>query len=122
MAVKNIVAGLFLILTISSFLSLAQSRADETLTITTYYLSPNGVFKDMEVKDKLAVGNITDSGNTKCDSMQELKTGQVYVGHSILLRNRETLPNSHKPGEIIYNVDFHKIQFYDGAKWINASS
>ena len=60
MAVKNIVAGFFLVLILSSFLSLAQSQSDGTITITTYYPSPNGVFKDMEVKEKLAIGNISN--------------------------------------------------------------
>ena len=94
----------------------------DSLSITTYFPSPKTAYKDLEVKKKLVVGNISQSGNTKLDSIGELKNGQVYIGHSIVFSKEPTWPNNHKKGEIIYNVDHHKLQFYNGTAWINASA
>jgi hypothetical protein len=125
MAVKNIVAGILLIIIISAFLPTAHSQNQESLSITTYYPSPNGVFRDLEIRSKLAVGNITNSGNTTYDSMAELGNAQMYV-NSIILGNVTVTPGTACPaneaGTLRFNRNFRKLQFCDGNNWLNASA
>ena len=68
-----------------------QSNQSESLTITTYYPSPYGVYRNLEVKNGMAVGDITQS---PLNSMNNLTSGQLYINNSVILN---TLAPLHQP-------------------------
>jgi hypothetical protein len=65
--------------------------AQETITITTYYPAPDGVFKDLEVKKSLAVGNITASS---IGSVENLDQGEVWVEDSAIFEPKSGDPST----------------------------
>ena len=95
-------------------ISLVFGQINETIVITTYFPSPTQAFKDFEVRESLAIGNDSESQITT------LAPGQLYVGHSILLGNSTSFPASPLPGQVIYNSNIHKLQFYNGT-WISVT-
>jgi hypothetical protein len=106
---------------IASIFFYAQAQQTDSISITTYYPSPNAAFRDLETKRVCAVGNISDSGNPSYDSLSELQDGQLYVGESIILKPLSSYPTSPKPGELIYNSGISKLQFFNGTAWVTAS-
>jgi len=106
---------LFIFIFLFPVLLFSQISSNETIVITTYYLSPSYAVKSLEVKERLAIGNESESAITN------LAPGQIYVEHSIIFSDSTTPPASPFPGEIIYNSNFNKLQFYNGMEWINAS-
>ena len=105
-------------------ISQAQSNYSETLTITTYYPSPYGVYRNLEVKRGLAVGDITQSS---LGSMDNLTSGQLYINNSVILNTLSTTPanTSGKAGQVIYvnntTSGERMLKFHDGMKWVNAT-
>jgi hypothetical protein len=98
-------------------ISLVFGQANETIVITTYYPSPTHAFNTLEVKERLAIGDDSESRIT------DLNPGQLYVGYSILLGNTTTPSASAEPGEIIYNSNINKLQFRnETGGWVNASA
>jgi hypothetical protein len=107
---------------IASIFFYAQAQQTDSITITTYFPSPDGAFRDLENKRVCAVGNISASGNTSYDSLAELQNEQLYVGESIILKSLSSYPTFPKPGELIYNSSISKLQFFNSTAWINASA
>ena len=104
------------------FFALGQSNCSETLTITTYYPSPYGVYRNLEVKRGLAVGDITQG---PLGSMDNLTSGQLYINNSVVLNALSTTPanSTGKAGQVIYVGGSDKmLKFHDGNKWVNTTS
>lgn len=101
----------------------AQQDKADSVSFTTYYPSPNGVFTNLEVKRKLVVGNISESGNSQLDEISELGDGQIYVGDSLWLEPTTSQPTGTEvqEGQIIFNntSGVKKLQFYNGS-WQSA--
>jgi hypothetical protein len=99
----------------------AQSNSSETLTITTYYPSPYGVYRNLEVKRGMAVGDITKG---PLASMDNLKSGQLYINNSVVLNTLPTTPadSNGTAGQVIYVGGTDKmIKYHDGIRWVNAT-
>jgi hypothetical protein len=95
---------------------LFSQTTNKTIVITTYYPSPSHAFKNLEITEGLAIGDDSETEITN------LEPGEIYIGHSIILGNTTPADASKLEGEIIYNPDFNKLQFYNGSVWINASA
>ena len=106
---------LLLTVTIPAF---AQSNYSETLTITTYYPSPYGVYHNLEVKSGLAVGG---SGYS---TVNNLKEGQLFINNSVILNSFSATPENStgKAGQVISVGGADKmLKFHNGNKWVNAT-
>ena len=106
----------FLALSVTT-ICFAQSSQTESLTITTYFPSPEGVFNKLEVHSGLVVGNISNSylGYT---SISDLSNGQIYVGDRIILNNQTTQPESPSEGQLFYNTTDNVLEFYNNTSWV----
>ena len=92
----------------------AQSNTTESLTITTYYPSPYGVYRNLEVKKGLAVGG---SGFATVSSLKE---GQLFLNNSVLLNPHTNTPTSGNEGEVIYVAgNEHMFKFHNETSWVN---
>ena len=106
------------------FFALAQSNYSETLTITTYYPSPYGVYRNLEVKSGLAVGDITQG---PLGSMDNLTSGQLYINNSLVLNSLAGTPAPafSKAGQVIYvnnaTSGERMLKFHNGNVWMNAT-
>ena len=95
-------------------LTFPQTNQTESLSVTTYFPSPNAVFNKMEVRGKLVVGNITDSHTNGITSINDLKQDQVFVTDRIILGWQTSEPNPPHEGQIFYNNTSAKLEFYNG--------
>lgn len=104
------------ILLISSFFLAYRTsgfcQSNETLTITTYYPSPYGAFRDLDVSRKLV---FKDSGASPQDL--ELSTD----GASNLVLNVSSNPTPLTPAQVFFN-DTGGINPYSYTKSYNSSS
>jgi hypothetical protein len=119
MKIKLAFATLFLILIPT--LTFSQSEKKESLTVTTYFPSPEAVFSRMEVRSKLLVGNVSDSHISSITSINDLQQGQVFVTNSTILGSLTSDPGSAQPGQIFYNnttTGVKRVEFYNG-NWIS---
>lgn len=105
-------------------LALGQSqgtrKTEDTFTINTYYPSPQGIYRTIEAKRSLAVGEVKN--DHKISTIDNLAAGQLYVGNSIILRSQASDPANGKPGEIIYNSPDKMLKFFNGTAWVNVTS
>jgi hypothetical protein len=96
-----------------------QAQHDETLTISTYYPSPYGVYRRLEVKRALAVGGAGFS------TVNSLSSGQMFVNNSIILNNLTSLPGPAvaKEGQLIYYTGGgeHMLKYRTNTQWLNAT-
>jgi hypothetical protein len=95
-----------------------QVQKDEILTISTYYPSPYGVYRRLEVKRGLAVGG---SGFT---TVNGLTPGQMFVNNSLILNTLLTTPldSAGKAGQLIYvGGTARMLKYHDGSKWVNVT-
>lgn len=99
-----LIIGLFLIVSISA----SSGEEKETLTITTYYPAPYGVYKDLDVKENVIVGDISPSSE---------KEGELWVKEGVVFKSLDSLPecNSNLKGKMIYYND--KFRYCDGSNW-----
>ena len=77
----------FLILSLFLFLAvpLSHPQETETITLTTYYPAPYGVYKDMRVTGRLAVGDVNrnnemDNGDFAAEEETLTVAGKVGIG------------------------------------------
>ena len=122
---KYLQSSLMIIFILTSFsLTFAQSNYSETLTITTYYPSPYGVYRNLEVKSGLAVGDITQG---PLNSMDNLTSGQLYINNSLVLNSLPgtPVPAFSKAGQVIYVNNTisgeRMLKFYNDTAWVNAT-
>ena len=94
---------------------LAQSNYTESLTITTYYPAPYGVYRDLLARKSFAVGNFTSN------EVQALKPGQLQVEDSIVYKPRSddpaNWPKTGPKGEMAYSSNKDDMYFFNGATW-----
>gem|GEM_PF-3427427 len=98
----------------------AQSNQNDTFTISTYYPSPRGIYKTLEVKHSLAIGEVRN--DPKIFTMENLSLGQMYVGNSIILKSQAYDPPNGKEGQIIYVGPDEMLKFHNGTGWVNATA
>lgn len=121
-----------IILIISFFLPIssicfAQSNYTESLTITTYYPAPYGVYRNL----KLNPSNVPTAGvsrgvmffNNSSDTLQYYnRTGwQNFTGGGGLdkLKNQTAVCNSTNEAVIRYNSTTKNVEFCNGSVWVN---
>ena len=74
----------------------------ETITLTTYYPAPFGVYNEMQA-NRMAVGDTDESGGLD-GADQPDADGQLYTARSIIYKPQSFLPISDaKEGELVYN-------------------
>jgi len=93
---------------------------NETITIGTYYPSPYGIYRDLEVKRRMAVGDASAEAKLGGD-INNMREEQLYVGDSILLGGLSNDPATGEPGELIYNSADGLLKFHNQTRWINAT-
>lgn len=92
-----------------------SSESQESLTITTYYPIPLGMYGSIEVKDKLVVGEM--------DSIQEIHDGSAYVSKGIVLKKWvDSYPRNPQAGQLIYYYNTRTketaLKMYKQDEWI----
>jgi hypothetical protein len=116
MKIKFVFLVLFLIFTPS--ITFPQTNQTESLTVTTYFPSPNAVFQKMEVKRNLVVGNISDSNfaENKIDDISDIPGDQIFVTDSIILGPQTSPQAPFRNGQIYFNnsTGAKKLEFYNG--------
>ncbi len=90
---KRIILILIGIVFCASYVAFAQSNYTESLTITTYYPAPYGVYRQMEIH-----------------------RGIVFKGI-----DKDSLTDA-KKGELIFNQTDEKLYIYNGTKWKSVGS
>lgn len=99
-------------------ITLGQSNQSESLTISTYYPSPYGVYRTLQVKKGLAVGG---SGPSAVDSLSQ---GQLFINNSVILNALPSTPASAsgRAGQVIYvGGTEHMLKFHNGTAWVNVT-
>jgi hypothetical protein len=96
---------------------LAQSDQPQSLTFTTYYPSPNGVFNRLQTK-RLAIGDRNNDGKLS-DADQPPNDYQLYIGRSVIYQPLNSLPASGTPGELAYNASADAFNYYNASgSWV----
>ncbi|MDD3295884.1 MAG: hypothetical protein PHU64_00810 [Candidatus Omnitrophica bacterium] len=105
--------GIFL----TSFVLAQSPNQEESITLTTYYPAPYGVYKDLEAKDGLAVGDITTG--TGVLNVGDLHQGELWVEKGLILNPQDLDPADadSKTGEVIYNKNDKVVKVFDGFNW-----
>lgn len=100
-------------------LSFPQTNQTESLTVTTYFPSPNAVFHRMVVKKNLIVGNISDSNTAEngIDDINDIQQDQVFVTNSIILGSQYSDPTSPREGEIFFNNTSKNLEVRNNTEW-----
>jgi hypothetical protein len=78
---------LFILALSITVICFAQSNNTESLTITTYYPAPYGVYRDLQARKSLAVGNFTAA------EVQSLNSGDIRTSGVIIVGNSTTAVN-----------------------------
>jgi hypothetical protein len=95
-------------------ISPAFSQSSETLTFTTYYPSPIGVYRLLEVAESLAVGDIS---TTSINTVDGLDPGELWVQGSVIYNPRDDDPASWasgKEGEVHYSSMYDRFYYFNG--------
>ncbi|MCX5707718.1 MAG: hypothetical protein NTY14_01850 [Candidatus Omnitrophica bacterium] len=99
-------------------LAFSQTNKTESLSFTTYFPSPDAVFTRMEVRNKLIVGNISDSHTSGITSINDITKDQVFVADSIILGSQTTQPSIPRDGQLYFNNSTapggKTLEFYNG--------
>ena len=92
---KKVFLTLLLILTLTILITLpafSQTPTSETLTFTTYYPSPHGVYKQLLVTERMAIGNadgsidgIVDVNDLGADALGNPAISSITLGGSLAL-------------------------------------
>jgi hypothetical protein len=92
-------------------------QSNETISISTYYPSPYGVYRTLEVKRGLAVGDIKSSS---VGNMNNLQPGQLYINESVILNTLTATPATGKPGQLIYvGGTEHVLKYHNDTTWVD---
>jgi len=93
------------------------AQEGETITITTYYPSPYGVYNEFQ-SNKMAVGDTNEDGQlTAAD--QPPADGQLYTARSVIYKPQSSLPAfDTREGELVYSETDKKFYYYDGSSWV----
>jgi hypothetical protein len=111
-----------IIFLISPLIIFSQEESTEIITITTYYPSPYGAYRDLEAKKSLATGNITASS---IGSVGNLAQGELWVQDSIIFEPKSGDPSTWstidaKEGELVYSDEENTFYYYNGTGWVYA--
>jgi hypothetical protein len=91
--------------------------AEESITITTYYPSPYGVYNELQT-NKFAVGDTNVSGGLDSGD-QPPANGQLYTARSVIFKPQSSLPAfDAREGELVYSDTDNKFYHYDGSSWV----
>ena len=98
------------------FLLLFACRAEEILTIATYYPSPYGSYNELQT-NKLAVGDTNGNGSLDAAD-QPPRQGQLQVGRGVIFTPQDFLPGSDvREGEVVYDSAPRLLRYYNGSEW-----
>lgn len=90
---------------------------EESITITTYYPSPYGVYNELQ-SNKLAVGD-TDGDLQLTSADQPPANGQLYTARSVIYKPQSSLPVlDTRKGEAAYSNADNSLYLYDGSAWV----
>ena len=110
----NLFSACILLLVFALILVLPQTAfCQETITITTYYPAPFGVYEDL-FTERLGVGIGTDEPNAA-----------IEVNDSILYRPRTGNPATWaggEAGELAYSSANDGFYYYNGSSWVSPCS
>ena len=131
---------LFLLALSVTAICFAQSNYTESLTITTYYPAPYGVYRDLIARKSFAVGNFSSTevqnlnpgqlrvknsiavGNLTASDVSDLQEGQLYVKGGLRIGSR-TGPSTGwaigKEGEVAYYSG--DLYVCNGTAWIKVT-
>ena len=91
--------------------------AEESITITTYYPSPYGVYNELQT-NKFAVGGTNGSGGLDAGD-QPPANGQLYTARSVIYKPQSSLPAfDAREGELVYMNTDDSLYLYDGFSWV----
>jgi hypothetical protein len=91
--------------------------AEESITITTYYPSPYGVYNELQT-NKFAVGDTNVSGGLDSGD-QPPANGQLYTARSVIFKPQSSLPAfDAREDELVYSDTDNKFYHYDGSSWV----
>lgn len=90
--------------------------AEESMTITTYYPSPYGIYNELQ-SNKLAVGDTNNDGRLSAAD-QPPEDGQLQVKRSVIFTPQAGLPAVNtKKGEVVYDNATNNPYYYNGSSW-----
>lgn len=94
--------------------------AQETVTITTYYPAPYAAYNYLEIKKSIAVGDITSSGTVGINEVEDLTSGELFVGESVIFGQHSGTPPplQSKTGELIYDASADCLKYFNGSVWL----
>ena len=91
--------------------------AEESITITTYYPSPYGVYNELQT-NKFAVGDTSGDGQLSAAD-QPPANGQLYTARSVIYKPQSSLPAfDAREGELVYNNTDDSLYLYNGSSWV----
>ncbi|MFH1246078.1 MAG: hypothetical protein V1662_06310 [Candidatus Omnitrophota bacterium] len=91
----------------------------EEITITSYYPSPYGVYRDLETKKSHAVGDIgSGSGTAGINKVGDLAQGELWVEKGVIFKPQAADPAAAKKGELIYNSTEDTFKHFNGSAWV----
>ena len=91
--------------------------AEESITITTYYPSPYGVYNELQT-NKFAVGDTDGSGGLDAGD-QPPANGQIYTARSVIYKPQSSLPAfDAREGELVYKNTDDSLYLYNGSTWV----
>jgi len=94
-----------------------EEEKEETITITTYYPSPYGVYNELQA-NRIAVGDTNDDGQLTAED-QPPADGQLYTARSVIYKPQSSLPAFDvREGELVYSETDKEFYYYDGSKWV----
>ncbi len=93
----------FFFISISIILSFIPALVkSETITITTYYPSPSGVYKDIKT-ESIVIGDVQENPPDK----------------GVLRFAPQNQPSSGKAGDIYFDQSSKRFKYYNGSEWKN---
>lgn len=116
---RNILGSLVLVVAMGIILGFGSSScfAEESITITSYYPSPYGVYNELQT-NKFAVGDTDGSGGLGAGD-QPPANGQLYTARSVIYKPQSSLPASDaREGELVYNASDDLLYLYNGSSWV----
>lgn len=94
-------ASLFVVISFCVFLGKISYAADETITITTYYPSPNGSYNRLQA-NRMAIGQGNDAG---------------VIGDGVLDFTPLSTAPAGNAGSLYYDDNTDKFLYHDGTAW-----
>ena len=116
---KGFLRSLVLVLAVGLIFGFGVSFcfAEESITITTYYPSPYGVYNELQT-NKFAVGDTSGDGQLSAAD-QPPANGQLYTARSVIYKPQSGTPAfDAREGELVYNNTDDSLYLYNSFSWV----